>query len=137
MNNVIRLVEKDFLLDDRGDVLRLRTMEGKAATECVLVLFYTEHKDSQALVKLWTSAAAEVAGPQYTVCNLSVERKVNDALTRLRSKEEQSSQQRLFKAPPFIIAYHDGTPSKLFTGAISVAALVDFALAADILPLPD
>lgn len=119
--SVKRLGAGDFSLDSKEKI-------ALKYPDCILVLFYTENTESHNLMKIWSIAAEQVAGPVFASCNILVERKVAEAFTAIRSDGSHPLHPFSPRGYPIIMVYRNGWPMAVYNGARAVQPIIDYAL---------
>ena len=111
------LKEHDFDLDSKN----LITIKHN---DCMFVLFYNNSIDNK-LIKIWSLASQLVVGPIFCACNLTHEKKVFDAFTKLRP-DNNSLHWAHLKDIPFILVYHNGWPISFYNGEYAIQSIIDY-----------
>lgn len=107
------------------------SMDGKAPlrySNCIVVLFYAENRESKNVVKVWAEAASQVAGAVPAACNLASEKRVAEFFTRLSSDANNPYHWAGLQQIPFILTFRDGYPQAFYNGDRSVVNFVDYML---------
>lgn len=94
---------------------------------CILILFYINNVESQELLQVWQSAAAQVAGPIFASVDLSKERAIATAFTQLRSDTSNPLQWAGLRGIPYILVYRGGWPVGFYNGGRNVQNIIDFS----------
>jgi hypothetical protein len=95
---------------------------------CILVLFYSENKESQDLAIIWALAAREVSGPIFAALNILKEKKVADAFSRVAANRNHPLFPFRLRQIPYILVYRNSWPVAFYEGPRSVQAISNFAL---------
>ncbi len=119
--SVRRLRESDFTLDAK-ELVCLKY------DDCILVLFYSENRESKNVALLWAQAAAQVGGPVFAACNLLMEKRVGEAFMRLSMDPNHPLHWAGMRQVPTIIVYRKGWPKAFYNGDRTVETFSDYAL---------
>lgn len=98
-------------------------------SNCILVLFYNNNRESGNMIKIWTQVAAQVAGPIFAACNLFTEKRVAEAFVDLNNHPNHPLYWAKMQQTPFILSYRGGWPQAFYNGARDVETIGDYALA--------
>ena len=96
--------------------------------DCILVLFHGDNTESLQIATIWALAAQQVAGPIFAAINVLNERKVAEALTRLRSDGSHPLHWASLRQYPFIMVFRKRWPVAIYNGPREVQAIIDYAL---------
>lgn len=119
--SVKQLRENEFTLDSREKICL-------KYPDCVLVLFYSENRESKNIAGIWAQAAAQVAGPVFAACNLLQERRVAEAFTAISMDKTHPFSWARIQQIPFILVYQGGWPKAFFNGDRTVETFIDYSL---------
>jgi hypothetical protein len=97
-------------------------------SNCILVLFYNNNRESSHLIKIWADVAAQVAGPVFAACNLFTEKRVAEAFVELNGLPNHPLYWAKMQQTPFILSYRGGWPQAFYNGVRTVEALGDYSL---------
>ena len=122
-NTVTTLNESYFTLGERVEVL----MKNELKSVCALVLFHVNNEESDRFLKVFAAASASAVGKEFYLVNLSNNRKLAKALTRLQTNNTSESWMGLLQSP-VIIVYQKGHPVGTYNGSRTVQSIVDFAM---------
>lgn len=120
-DRVKMLSTSSFTLDDK-------MMIGLKFDDCILVLFYTENKESHELLKLWYLIAEQTPGPIYAACNVLLDAKVSEAFARVKMDGSHPLNPYALHQWPVIMVYRKGFPVAIYNGERDVQSLIDWSL---------
>lgn len=118
---VKRLSGEDFDLGSK-ELITLRY------DDCILVLFHIENAESYQLATIWALVARQVAGPVFGAVNMLSERRIAEAMTRLKTVGSHPLHWASLRQYPFILVYRNKWPVAVYNGPREVQALIDYAL---------
>lgn len=96
--------------------------------DCYLILFYGNNQESDDLLQVWQSAAAQVAGPIFASVNLFTEKAVATAFTQIRSESDNPLNWAGLRGIPFILVYRQGWPVGFYNGPRETETIIDYSL---------
>jgi len=120
--SMVRIQEKDFSLDDN------RLPIGLKDTDCTIILFYINNKESISLGMIFAEVAETAAGIKFGAVNMRMENKIAEAFVRVKSNSSSIIHWAGLKQYPFILVYRGGLPVASYNGERSVAAITNWAL---------
>lgn len=96
-------------------------------SDCMLILFYGNNKESIDLASIWEVAARIAAGVIYAAINIEQHFRVAQAFMKIK---ETNSTYRPFalQGYPFILVYQNGFPVGFYNGERAVQPIVDFSM---------
>lgn len=121
-SNVRQLKEADFTLDKK-ELVCLNF------DDCVLVLFYSNNKESAELCKIWAKVASQSAGAIFCACHLGLEKKVTENFIKLRNVDSSHTNYWLqYGGNPFILVYRQGWAAAMYKGSKTENEILDYSL---------
>jgi len=121
-SNVRQLKEADFTIDKK-ELVSLNF------DDCVLVLFYSNNKESEELCKIWAKVASQAAGAIFCACHLGLEKKVTENFIKLRNVDSSHANYWLqYKGNPFILVYRQGWVAAMYKGSKTESEILDYSL---------
>lgn len=121
LETVKQLDAMDFELDSEN-LIRLKF------DNCILILFYSENKESQDLAIIWSLASREVSGPIFAAVNLLKEKKIAEAFSRIGTNKSHPLFSFRLRQIPFILVYRNSWPVVFYEGPRNVQAIINYAL---------
>ena len=116
-----RLSVSDFNIDDK-DMITLKN------NNCMIVLFYGDNDASITLGEVFATVAQQIAGPIFASVNVSKEKDIALAFTKVRSDINHPLNWAGIREFPFILVYRSNWPVALYGGAKTVPELMNYAL---------
>ena len=94
---------------------------------CMLILFYDNNVESSNLLQVWYNAAAQIVGPSFGAINLTLNKQLSQAFTRLNMYNTPLHWAGL-KTVPFVLVYQNRWPIGFYNGARTVQDIIDYSL---------
>lgn len=114
-----RLSSEDFDLNSRGGIIL-------KYDDCIFVLFYVENIESYQLINILASAAQQTAGPIFATINVSNERRIVEAIAKLKSDNHLDWTN--IKQFPFILIFRKGKCLAVYNDPYEIQSIIDYAL---------
>lgn len=119
---VLILGEKDFALGTQDKIAL------KEITDCTMILFHVNNKQSQDAMAVWLNVAVGTAGPIFAAVNMVTERKVAEAFANLAMELNHPLHPFSLRGYPTILIYQKRYPVGVYNGIIGTTAITNWAL---------